>query len=138
MRNIQAVPPIKDVFDKSFSEWIKNRPNRPTGFLPVLARDHGSSVAQRSNVLSGRRKTEEGWHRLAARKIGLPYEGMIGLSPQFNSSSDHNLVIQVNSRTEKGRLNDINESRGIPLYESGRLSRTNDLVFDPTKIRHQP
>ena len=120
MRNIQAVPPIEDVFAKSFSEWIKYRPNKPSGFLPVLARNHRVSVGQLSNVLSGRRKTDEGRRRLVARKIGLPYEVMIALPPQFNTPTEHNLIVHVNSQTEKDRLNNISEFRGIPLYEFGR------------------
>ncbi len=131
MRNIQAVPPMEDVFAKSFSKWIKNRPNKPNGFLPVLARNYGFSVGQLSNVLSGRRKTDEGYRRLVARKIGLPYEVMIGLLPQFNPPNGHNRIVQVNSQTKKDRLNNISEFRGIPLYESGRLAAgANGLAFD--------
>jgi len=132
MRNIQAVPPMDDVFAKSFSEWIINRPNKPTGFLPVPARDHGVSVGQLLNVLSERRKADEGWRQLVALKIGLPHETMFGLPPQFNTSTDPNLIVQVNSRTGKDRLNNISKYRGIPLYESDRLATgANGLVFDP-------
>ena len=132
MRNIQADPPIKDVFAKSFSEWIINRPNKPTGFLPVPTRDHGVSVGQLSYVPSGRRKTDEGCRRLVARKIGLPNEAMIGLPPQFNTPTDHNLIVHVNSQTGEDSLNNTSEFRGIPIYESGRLAAgVNGPVFDP-------
>jgi hypothetical protein len=86
MKIIQTDPAIEDVFAKSFSEWIKNLSNKPTGFLSALSKELNESVGQLSNILSGRRKTDEGWRRLVARKIGVPYETMIGLSsqpPQF-------------------------------------------------------
>jgi hypothetical protein len=132
MRNILADPPIEDVFARSFSVWIKNRPNKPTGFLPVLARDYCVSVSQLRNVLSGRRKTNEGWRRLVARKIGLSYESMIGLPPQFNIPTGHKLIVHVNSQTGKNPLNNICEFQTIHLYESSRLAIEADgPVFSP-------
>ncbi len=47
-------------------------------------------------------------------------------------SIDYNLIVQINSQTDKDRLNDISEVRSIPLYESGRLAaEVNGLIFDP-------
>ena len=133
MKNIQADPPIEEVFAKNFSEWIKNHPDRPTGFLSSLAKDLGVSLGQLSNILSRRRKTDEGWRRHVARKIGLPYETMIGLTPLPSLPSEYPLVVQVNSQTDKERLNGISDFyRGIPLYESGKLAAgVNGIEFDP-------
>ena len=109
MRNIQAVPPIEDVFTNSFSEWIIYRPEKPTGFLPVLARDHSVSVGQLSNILRGRRKTDKEWRRLVSRIIMHPCKSMIGLAPKSNPPTVHNLIVQVNSQTGTNRIN--NRSR---------------------------
>ena len=56
---------------------------------------HGVSVGQLPNFLNGRRRTDEGRRRLVARKIGLPDEVMIGLTPQFNSPSCYNFIVPL-------------------------------------------
>ena len=132
MKIVQTDPAIEDVFAKSFSEWIKNLSNKPTGFLSALSKELNVSVGQLSNILSGRRKTDEGWRRLVARRIGVPYETMIGLSSQ-PPQSEQPLVIQVKSQTDKDILNCTADNyRGIPLYESGKLAAgMNGVEFDP-------
>jgi hypothetical protein len=132
MKIVQTDPAIEDVFAKSFSEWIKNLSNKPTGFLSALSKELNVSVGQLSNILSGRRKTDEGWRRLVARKIGVPYETMIGLSsqpPQF----EHPFIVQVISQADKDIMNGTADKyRGIPLYESGKLAAgVNGVEFDP-------
>lgn len=132
MKINQTDPSIEDVFAKSFSEWIKNLPGKPTGFLSALSKELNVSAGQLSNILSGRRKTDEGWRRLVARKIGVPYETMIGLSSP-SQQTEQALTVQVKSQTEKELLNGTaDDYRGIPLYESGKLAAgVNGVEFDP-------
>ena len=135
MKSIQNNSSIEDVFAKSFSEWINNLPNKPVGFLSALSKELNVSVGQLSNVLSGRRKTDEGWRRLVARKIGVPYEMMIGL-PSQPPHLEHPMIVHVNSQVEKDILNSAeSDYRGIPLYESGKLAAgVSGVTFDPYEI----
>ena len=140
---------FEETFCKNLARYIEDRkPFEKKGYISRLAKKIGVTQGQLSNVIAGRKFSDESWRRSVADKLRLDYDVMIGVSliendqqslqkPKSNlppqHPTDYNLIIHVNSQTDKDRLNGISESyRGIPLYESGKLAAgVNGLEFDP-------
>ena len=140
---------FEENFCKHLAQYIEARkPFEKKGYISRLARKFGVTQGHLSNVIAGRKFGDETWRRSVADKLRLDYDVMIGVSlietdqptlqkPKSKQPTqpftDHNLIVQVNSHTDKDRLNSISESyRGIPLYESGSLAAgVNGLEFDP-------
>jgi phage repressor protein C with HTH and peptisase S24 domain len=117
------------------------------GKKKLLASQSGISVPFLSQILHGIKNAGTETQGQLSNVLGYSYEEFIALGrsliktgqppPQKAAEQpppiEHNLIVQVNSQSDKDSLNGISEFyRGIPLYESGRLAAgVNGLVFDP-------
>jgi hypothetical protein len=112
-----------DEIQKRFCQELKKvyeaRYARGWGSVGRFADLIGVSAGQVSNILAAepRRCGDEIWRREVARRIGVPYEILIGKEPRPQSAVP---------KTSPG------ERRKIPIYETWRLSAgVNGVSFDP-------
>jgi hypothetical protein len=112
-----------DEIQKRFCQELKKvyeaRYARGWGSVGRFAELIGVSAGQVSNILAAepRRCGDEIWRREVARRIGVPYEILIGKEPRPQSAVP---------KTSPG------ERRKIPIYETWRLSAgVNGVSFDP-------
>lgn len=112
-----------DEIQKRFCQELKKvyeaRYARGWGSVGRFADLIGVSAGQVSNILAAepRRCGDEIWRREVARRIGVPYEILIGKEPRPQSAV---------TKTSPG------ERRKIPIYETWRLSAgVNGVSFDP-------
>ncbi|MBI5592569.1 MAG: LexA family transcriptional regulator [Deltaproteobacteria bacterium] len=104
-----------------------------------IAVQAGVTEAFISQIMAGTNKASARTQAAIARACGFhTLEDMLqaGKSIRIKSTApetEHNLIIQVHSQSEKNLLNgSIDDYRGIPLYVSGRLAAgANGMAFDP-------
>jgi phage repressor protein C with HTH and peptisase S24 domain len=105
-----------------------------------IAIDAGLSKTMIGMIRSGQKKAGIRSQTKIANSVGKTLNEFLqmgrfilnGQSPE-PLPTEHNLIVQVNSETDKDTLSGIaDDYRGIPLYESGRLSAgVNGVIFDP-------
>ena len=109
------------------------------GVQRIIAVQAGVTEAFISQIVAGTNKASARTQAAIARACGFhTLEDMLqaGKSIQIKAAEpevEHNLIIQVNSQSEKKLLTgSIEDYRGIPLYTSGKLSAgANGMAFDP-------
>ena len=120
------------------------------GVQKRIHHETGISQSMLSQIYSGTRNAGLKNQIKIAKAFGFSYDEFVDLGRSLLEtgfpppkkiagnqplSQTHNLVVQVNSKADKDRLNGISEYyRGIPLYESGKLSvGVKGLIFDPNE-----
>jgi len=75
---------LEDNFCDALSDW---KAKNFTGTQADLGELFGVTQAQINRVLNKKRAGDEGWRRMVANKIGIPYDKMIGINGDSSQAS---------------------------------------------------